>query len=92
MHSGDVAAHGVYMSLANLDKSTRASIRENAWILIGYIPKSKFHFTMAKYADRPKAVRTKLLGVLNRRLFHRCMEVITRSLRRKEPHDVIDPW
>lgn len=46
---------------------------------------------MAKFEDRPKAVRNKLLGVMNRRLFHRCMEVITRSLRRTEPHDVIDP-
>ncbi|KAF8606747.1 hypothetical protein BDV93DRAFT_436593 [Ceratobasidium sp. AG-I] len=91
MHSGDVAAHGVYMSLANLDKSTRASISENAWILIAYIPKSKFQYTMAKFEGRPKAVRNKLLGVMNRRLFHRCMEVITRSLRRTEPHDVIDP-
>ena len=46
MHSGDVAAHGVYMSLDNLDKSTRASISENTWILVAYIPKSKFKHTM----------------------------------------------
>ncbi|KAB5589642.1 hypothetical protein CTheo_6915 [Ceratobasidium theobromae] len=90
-HSGDVAAHAVYMSLANLDKSIRASTSKDAWMLVAYIPKSKFKHTMAKLEHRPKAVRTKLLGVLNRRLFHRCMEVITRSLRRTEPHDVIDP-
>lgn len=56
-----------------------------------YDPKSKFRHTMAKFEKRPKAVRSKLLGVLNRRLFHRCMEIVTRSLRRTEPHDAIDP-
>ncbi|KAG9100287.1 hypothetical protein FRC06_004316 [Ceratobasidium sp. 370] len=90
-HSGDVSAHAVYMTLANIDKSTRASIGENAWILIGYIPKSKFKHTLAKLEHRPKDVQTKLLGVLNRRLFHRCMEIITRSLRDPKPRDVVDP-
>jgi hypothetical protein len=90
-HSGDVAAHAVYMTLANLDKSIRASTSKNAWVLVAYIPKSKFQHTMAALEHRPKAVRTKLLGVLNRRLFHRCMAVITRTLRRTQPHDVIDP-
>jgi hypothetical protein len=90
-HSGDVAAHAVYMSLANLDKSTRANTSKNAWVLVVYIPKSKFQLTMAALEHRPEAVRRKLLGVLNRRLFHRCMEVITRPLRRTEPHNVVDP-
>ncbi|KAF8594555.1 hypothetical protein BDV93DRAFT_407398, partial [Ceratobasidium sp. AG-I] len=91
MHSSDVAAHGVYMTLANLDKSTQASISENAWILIAYIPKSKFQYTMAQYETQPKTVCKKLLGVLNHRLFHRCMEVITCSLQRTKPHIVMDP-
>jgi hypothetical protein len=55
-HSGDVAAHAVYMTLANIDKATRASTSENAWILVAYIPKSKFKETMAKLEHRPKAV------------------------------------
>ncbi|KAG9121596.1 hypothetical protein FRC07_002390 [Ceratobasidium sp. 392] len=90
-HSGDVAAHAVYISLANIDKSVRANTSENAWMLVAYIPKSKYSRTMAELEHRPKDVRSKLLGVLNRRLFHRCMEVITRPLRRPDPHDVIDP-
>jgi hypothetical protein len=90
-HSGDVAAHAVYITLANLDKSLRANISENAWILVAYIPKSKFHRTMATLEGRPKSVQSKLLGVLNRRLFHRCMKIIIRALRRMEPHNVIDP-
>ncbi|KAG8777229.1 hypothetical protein FRC12_000491 [Ceratobasidium sp. 428] len=90
-HSGDVAAHAVYMTLANLDQSVRASTSEDAWVLVAYIPKSKFQHAMSSMEHRPKAVRTKLLGVLNRRLFHRCMSIITRPLRRTEPHDVVDP-
>lgn len=91
MHSGDVAAHAVYMSLANLDKSMRANISENTWVLVAYIPKSKFKHTMADFEHRPKDVRAKLLGTLNRRLFHRCMEIVTRSLRREKPHYATDP-
>ncbi|KAG8723018.1 hypothetical protein FRC09_005099 [Ceratobasidium sp. 395] len=90
-HSGDVSAHALYMSLANIDKSVRAKTSEDAWILVAYIPKSKFQRTMATLERRPKAVRSKILGVLNRRLFHRCMEIITRPLRRPEPHNVVDP-
>ncbi|KAG9097565.1 hypothetical protein FRC07_010779, partial [Ceratobasidium sp. 392] len=58
---------------------------------VAYIPKSKFENAMAALKGRPKAVRQKVLGLLNRRLFHRCMTIITRPLRRKTPHDVIDP-
>ncbi|KAG9091719.1 hypothetical protein FRC06_000442 [Ceratobasidium sp. 370] len=89
-HSGDVAAHAVYMSLANLDKSTRANTSENAWILVAYIPKSKFTEVMSTVQHRPKAVRSKILSVLNHRLFHRCMEIITRPLRCPEPHHIVD--
>ncbi|KAG9076788.1 hypothetical protein FRC06_009319, partial [Ceratobasidium sp. 370] len=90
-HSGDVAAHAVYASLANLDQSARASTSESAWILVAYIPKSKFMDAMSKLGHRPKAAQSKILGALNRRLFHRCMEVITRPLRKPKPHDVVDP-
>ncbi|KAG9122594.1 hypothetical protein FRC07_000968 [Ceratobasidium sp. 392] len=90
-HSGDVAVHAVYMTLANLDRSVRACTSENAWVLVAYIPKLKFEHAMSALKHRPKAVRTKILGMLNRRLFHRCMTIITRPLRRQNPHDVIDP-
>jgi hypothetical protein len=89
--SGDVAAHAVYMTLANIDKSMRASTSENAWILVVYIPKSKFKHTMAKLERRPKYVQTKLLGVLNRRLFHCSMSAATRSLRCTKLRNVVDP-
>ncbi|KAB5588013.1 hypothetical protein CTheo_8545 [Ceratobasidium theobromae] len=46
-HLGDVAAHALYMSLANLEQATRASVSENSWILVAYIPKSKFPNAMA---------------------------------------------
>ncbi|KAG8718406.1 hypothetical protein FRC09_012715 [Ceratobasidium sp. 395] len=90
-HSGDVAVHAVYMTLANIDGSVRASTSEDAWVLVAYIPKSKFEKAMSAFRHRPKAVRTKILGMLNRRLFHRCMTIITRPLRRQNPHDVVDP-
>ncbi|KAG8700371.1 hypothetical protein FRC08_004741 [Ceratobasidium sp. 394] len=90
-HSGDVAAHAVYMTLANLDKSTRASTSENGWILVAYIPKDKFHRTITKMEDRPEAVRQRVANMLNRRLFHRSMEIITRPLLCEKPHETVDP-
>ncbi|QRV92596.1 hypothetical protein RhiJN_20614 [Ceratobasidium sp. AG-Ba] len=90
-HSGDVAAHAVYMTLANLDKTTRASTSARSWILVAYIPKSKFLRTVSKMEDRPAAVRQRIANMLNRCLFHRCMEVITRPLLRTTPHPVVDP-
>ncbi|KAG8731870.1 hypothetical protein FRC10_001395, partial [Ceratobasidium sp. 414] len=90
-HSGDVAAHAVYMTLANLDKSTRAQTSENGWILVAYIPKDSFHHTIAKMETRPEAVRQKVMNMLNRRLFHWCMEVVTRPLVRNIPHLTVDP-
>ncbi|QRV99071.1 hypothetical protein RhiJN_27090 [Ceratobasidium sp. AG-Ba] len=90
-HSGDVAAHAVYMTLANLDKTTRASTSARSWILVAYIPKSKFLRTVSKMEDRPAAVRQRIANMLNRRLFHRCMEVITRPLLRTTPHLAVDP-
>ncbi|KAG8788454.1 hypothetical protein FRC12_014553 [Ceratobasidium sp. 428] len=90
-HSGDVEVHAVYMTLANIDGSVRASTSEDAWVLVAYIPKSKFENTMSAFRHRPKAVQKKILGMLNRRLFHRCMTVLTRPLRRQDPHDVVDP-
>ncbi|KAG9082132.1 hypothetical protein FRC06_005202 [Ceratobasidium sp. 370] len=90
MHSGNVAAHAVYMSLTCLYKETRASTGKNRWILVAYIPKSKFTNIMATVRNQPKAVQSKILGALNCRLFHRCMEVITRPLRHPVPHDVVD--
>ncbi|KAG9088048.1 hypothetical protein FRC06_002250, partial [Ceratobasidium sp. 370] len=90
MHSGDVTAHAVYMSLMCLDKETRASMGENGWILVAYIPKSKFTNIMATVRNWPKVVQSKILGALNRCLFQCCMEVITRLLRHPVPHDVVD--
>ncbi|KAG9123255.1 hypothetical protein FRC07_015182 [Ceratobasidium sp. 392] len=91
MHSGDVSAHGVYMSLANIDKDFREDLNNGAWLLVGIIPKSKWDKTLAALPGLPQDQRTTLVNLLNRRLFHRCMEVITRPLRRQEPHEALDP-
>lgn len=74
MFSGDVSAHGVYMSLANIDKS-----------------KSKWDKTLSGLPNLSQDRRTSLVHLLNRRLFHRCMEVITRPFRRTKPHEALDP-
>ncbi|KAG9092286.1 hypothetical protein FRC06_000164, partial [Ceratobasidium sp. 370] len=91
MFSGDVSAHGVYMSLANIDKSVRADLSRNAWLLVGIILKSNWEKTLASLPGLSQERRTSLVNLLNRRLFHRCMEIITRPLRKTKPHEAIDP-
>ncbi|KAF8596296.1 hypothetical protein BDV93DRAFT_400424, partial [Ceratobasidium sp. AG-I] len=87
--TGDTQAHGVYMSLANIDKDVRASIGNGAWLLVGIIPKSTWSNSLAGVL--PLTYRTTLMHTLNRRLFHRCMEELTKPFQTTEPHDVLDP-
>jgi hypothetical protein len=89
--TGGVQVHGLYMSLGNIDKSVWENISEGAWMLIAYIPKSNFHKTMLTMKHLPKAQQSLLVNLLNRRLFHRCMDIITRPFRCTEPHEVVDP-
>lgn len=89
-HSGEVAAHGLYMSLANIHKAVRSRNSRTAWALIAYIPTSKWRRTLQDREELSDKSKTELTGVLNRRLFHRCLSIITRDLRRSEPHPVVD--
>ncbi|EUC59000.1 hypothetical protein RSOL_290910 [Rhizoctonia solani AG-3 Rhs1AP] len=90
-HSGNVSAHAVYVTLANIDKSLRNQTSQDAWVLVAYIPVSKFPATMIEHEGKSKDYKTKLMGLLNRRLLHRCLSIVTRPLRRTEPHRVTDP-
>ncbi|KAF8593869.1 hypothetical protein BDV93DRAFT_426036, partial [Ceratobasidium sp. AG-I] len=87
--SGDVQAHGVYMSLGNIDKDVRANISNGAWVLVAIIPKSKWDKSLSK--TMPDSQRTKLMHLLNRQLFHRCMEKLTEPFQSTEPHEAVDP-
>lgn len=90
MHTGDVVAHGLYVSLANIPKKTCARNSKKAWMLAAYIPTSKWRTTLREHEDLSDSSKTDLAGVLNRRLFHRCLSIITRPLRRVAPHQIID--
>ncbi|KAG8760646.1 hypothetical protein FRC11_000087 [Ceratobasidium sp. 423] len=90
-YTGGVQVHALYMSLGNIDKEVREDISKGAWMLVGYIPKSGFEKTMARMGHLPKSQKTTLVNLLNRRLFHRCLDIITRPFRRTEPHEVMDP-
>lgn len=65
-HGGSVTAHTVYATLANIDKSVRSWTSENTWILVAYIPKSKFENTMVAYEHKPKKERARIKALLNR--------------------------
>ncbi|KAG9088342.1 hypothetical protein FRC06_002081, partial [Ceratobasidium sp. 370] len=88
--TGDVSAHSVYMSLANIDKSVREDIGKGAWLLVGIIPKSNWDKTLAAMLKMTNDCHTAVISMLNHCLFHQCMEVITRPFRRTEPQEVLD--
>lgn len=90
-YASDVKVHGLYLSLGNIKKETRAQTSKRAWILIAYIPISKWEKTLEKAEFQSKQHRKTLPGILNRRLFHYCMEIICQSLRELNVHEIVDP-
>lgn len=89
-YSGDVKVHGVYVSLGNIHKDVRNHTSRRAWMLVAYIPICKWETTMAKTTFRSKQHENLLPGILNRRLFHYCMEILCEPLRELEVHEIID--
>ncbi|KAF8597135.1 hypothetical protein BDV93DRAFT_453645, partial [Ceratobasidium sp. AG-I] len=89
--TGDVSAHGVYMSLGNIDKSVREDISQGAWLLVAIIRKSNWSKTLAKMGKMTDDRCSTLINLLNRQLFHCCMEVVTRPFCRQDPHEALDP-
>ncbi|KAG8711167.1 hypothetical protein FRC08_016232 [Ceratobasidium sp. 394] len=90
MYSGDVVAHGLYMSLANILKDTRANNSRQAWMLVAYLPTSKWPKTLRENEALSDSARQDLAGVLSRRLFHLGMSIVIRPLRRKIPRFLVD--
>jgi hypothetical protein len=63
VHAGDKKAWPLYMTLGNIKSSVRNKPSNNAWILIGYLPVTKFH-------EREHNT------MLSDRLFHQCLKII----------------
>ncbi|KAG8699431.1 hypothetical protein FRC08_005308 [Ceratobasidium sp. 394] len=46
-YSGDVKVHALYISLANIHKDVRSRTSRHTWMLVAYIPISKWEITLA---------------------------------------------
>ncbi|QRV99076.1 hypothetical protein RhiJN_27095 [Ceratobasidium sp. AG-Ba] len=90
-YTGDVTAHGVYISLGNIDKSVREDTNEGAWLLVAIIPKSDWDKTLTGMNPMSRKRRASVIAMYNRRLFHHCMRIITEQFRTAKPHKVLDP-
>ncbi|QRV74372.1 beige protein [Ceratobasidium sp. AG-Ba] len=90
-YSGDIQAHALYVSLGNIDKSIRGQTSKRAWMLIAYIPICKWENTLEQVNPQTKSEKNLLPGILSRRLFHFCMEIICEPLREFETHEITDP-
>ncbi|KAG9078838.1 hypothetical protein FS749_009099, partial [Ceratobasidium sp. UAMH 11750] len=90
-YSGDVKVHALYMTLANIHKDTRNATSRRAWMLIAYIPISKWETTLASMEFRCKTHQKSLPGIFNRRVFHLSMRTICQPLFEPEVHEIVDP-
>jgi hypothetical protein len=60
-------------------------------MLLAYIPKSNFEKTIAVTKNLSKEKQTNLVNLLNRHLFHCCLDIILHPFRVTKPHEVMDP-
>ncbi|CAE6434587.1 unnamed protein product [Rhizoctonia solani] len=90
-YAGDIKVHALYVSLGNIKKDVRAQTSKRAWMLVAYIPICKWEATLEHTEIKSKAHAQALPGILSRRLFHICMEIICQPLKTLNVHEVIDP-
>ncbi|KAG8754251.1 hypothetical protein FRC11_006750 [Ceratobasidium sp. 423] len=60
-------------------------------MLVAYIPICKWEATLEHTEIKSKAHAKALPGILSRRLFHICMEIICQPLRELNVHEITDP-
>lgn len=77
------------MSLGNIAKNVRAQVSRRAFLLIAYIPSPKFDEDADELAEN-KTQEAGLPGILRKRLYHRCLAIVTAPLRNKIPRRVLD--
>ena len=78
--SGDKNMHPVYISLGNIHKDIRNKPSHKGWMLLAKLPTSKFGALKARL-DATETEKKAMPGVLQKRLFHRCMSVVLKPLR-----------
>lgn len=77
------------MSLANIAKDIRAQLTRGTWILVAYIPTGDFSDAAADTAEN-KTQEGGIPGILRKRLFHRCLTIITMPLQDQVPRKILD--
>lgn len=65
---GDKHVHGVYMSCGNIKSTLRTKQNARCWAMLAQIPVVQFD-------------QKDLQGVLTQRLYHICMDIVTKSLK-----------
>ena len=78
-HTGNKSCYAVYISCGNIDKRIRTKESAGAWLMVGQIPAAQFE-------DRAHK------GLLHARLYHICMDIIMRNLKKasREPVEMPD--
>lgn len=88
-YSGDKNMHPVYLSIGNIQKDVRNKPSRQGWMLLAKLPTSKFA-TFKASLDASDAEKKAMTGILQKRLFHRCMKVVLDPLRKMEVTLAVD--
>ncbi|KAF8287638.1 hypothetical protein DL93DRAFT_2234551 [Clavulina sp. PMI_390] len=88
--SGDKNMWPVYISIGNIHKGTRNKPSRRAWILLAKLPTPKFAAFKARL-DATKAEKERMPGILQKRLFHQCMEIVLAPLKTLKATHAVDP-
>ncbi|KIO16570.1 hypothetical protein M407DRAFT_231435, partial [Tulasnella calospora MUT 4182] len=75
-HTGGKNAHPLYLTLGNIRKGVRASINQKAYVLLAYIP----ILESVKRKVKNKSMKSKLPGILSKRLYHKSLDKILSPL------------
>lgn len=89
VYSGDKNMHPVYLSIGNIRKDVRNKPSRQGWMLLAKLPTSKFAAFKATL-DASDSEKSAMPGILSKRLFHRCMSVVLKPLRKMEVSTAVD--
>lgn len=88
-YSGDKNMHPIYISIGNIRKDVRNKPSHHAWMLLAKLPTHKFAALKAQL-DARQTEKNAMPGILQKRLFHRCMGIVLGPLRSMEVTTAID--
>jgi len=79
-----------YITIGNIYSDSRRKTKLRAYMVLAYLPTTKFPNTDFGTIYKSKVAAKKMPGILAKRLFHHCMRLVLAPLRDRTPQTMID--